>query len=430
MARRGHLHTALAQPGFRRLFGVRLAGQFGDGVFQASLAGVVLFNPQNQAHASDIAAGFAVLLVPYSLIGPFAGVLLDRWWRQRVLSRANVVRAAAVLGVGAEIAAGLHGQPFFATALVIISISRFILSALSVALPHVLDPADLVTGNAFSTTAGSVATTVGGGIAIGVKVLVGGSNHSYAAIAISSAAPYLLAAWLARGFAVRALGPDEVERGNRESAAMIARGLVAGARHVYERKPARYALEAIGVHRLCYGVTTVCTLLLYRNYFHDEGIFRSGLAGLGQVVVAIAVGGGLAALVTPVAIRRLGYARWPAILLAGGAVIELTLGLPFRLPLMLLAAVLLGFTAQGIKISVDTLIQRTIDDEYRGRVFTLYDTLFNLTLVVSALLTAAVLPEDGRSPVSVVVISIAYALTALCYLRAATRVAADVDTTR
>ncbi len=404
---------------------MRVAGQFGDGVFQTSLAGVVLFNPQNQARAADIAAGFVVLLLPYSLIGPFAGVLLDRWWRQRVLMLSNLVRAAAVLGIGAEIATGLHGQPFFASALVVVSVSRFILSALSASLPHVLDAQQLVTGNAFSTTAGAIATSVGGGAAIGVKVLVGGSNSSYAAIAIASGVPYLVAAWAAHGFRHDALGPDDVERGSRESVAAIARGLVSGARHVWARKPALYALAAIGVHRLCYGITTVCTLLLYRNYFHDDGVFRAGLAGLAQVITAIAVGGGLAALVTPVATRRLGFARWPAILLAGAAAVELGLGLPFRMPLLLLAAVLLGFAAQGIKISVDTLVQRTIEDDFRGRVFSLYDTLFNLTLVAAALLTAAVLPDSGHSPLSVVVISTAYALTAVGYLGLTGRSLAD-----
>src|SRR6201999_1857898 len=78
LGRAHHLVVLLRGPGFRRLLGVRLFAQFADGVFQASLAGAVLFNPERQAHASDIAAGFAVLLLPYSVIGPFAGVLLDR----------------------------------------------------------------------------------------------------------------------------------------------------------------------------------------------------------------------------------------------------------------------------------------------------------------------------------------------------------------
>jgi MFS family permease len=421
VTRRGHLLTALADPGFRRLYATRLAGQFGDGVFQASLAGVVLFNPERQARASDVAAGFAVLLVPYSLIGPFAGVLLDRWWRQRVLVVANVLRAGGVAVIAVEILAGLHGLPFYASALVVVSTNRFFLSALSAGLPHVVRPADLVTANALSTTSGAIATTVGGAAAIGVRVLTGASNAHYAAIAVAAVVPYLASALIARRFTQAALGPDDVERDTRETVREVARGLLAGARHVYSRRPVFDALLVIGVHRLCYGVTTVCTLLLYRNYFHDDGVFRSGLTGLGQVVTAIAVGGGLAALVTPVATRRLGFLRWPVLLLVTAAITEVALGLPYRLPLLLLAAVLLGFAAQGIKICVDTLVQQQIDDEFRGRVFSLYDTLFNLTLVVAAVLTAILLPDSGRSPVSIVVIGVVYLVTAAVWVRVSRR---------
>lgn len=416
--------NALAEPGFRRLFAVRIAGQFGDGVFQTSLAGAVLFNPERQAHAADVAAGFAVVLLPYSLIGPFAGVLLDRWWRQRVLVLSNVLRALCVGVVALEILAGVTGVAFYASALVVISLSRFFLSALSAALPHLIPESELVTANALSTTVGAVATTIGGGTAIAVRAVGGTGNGTYALIAVAAALPYLASALRARGFGRKALGPDAVERGSRETLGAVARGLVAGARHVYACKPAFYGLTAIGVHRLCYGVSTVCTLLLFRNYFDDEGFFRAGLPGLAQVVAATALGGALAALVTPVATRRLGYATWPAALLLAAAAVQLVLVLPFVLPLLVLAALLLGFVSQGIKISVDTLVQRDVEDDFRGRVFALYDTLFNVALVAAAVLTAVVLPEDGRSPGSVVVIAVAYAVTGLLYRRAASRLPA------
>lgn len=416
MPRRGHLLTALAQQGFRRLYATRLLGQFGDGVLQASLAGVVLFNPERQAHAADVASAFAALLIPYSLVGPFAGVLLDRWRRQRVLVLANVARVLGVLVLGAEILGGLHGQPFYASALVVVSVNRFFLSALSAALPHVADVGELVTANALSTTSGAVATALGGAGAIGVRELVGGSNGAYAAIAFAAALPYLASALAARGFGRADLGPDDVERSRRESVGDVARGLSAGARHVYARKSAFYALAAIGAQRLAYGVSTVCTLLLYRNYFHDDGAFRAGLIGLGQVVVAVAVGGGLAALATPAAFRRLGAVRWPAGLLTAAGVVEVALGLPYTLPLLVLGAVLLGFAAQGIKISIDTLVQHRVGDEYRGRVFSLYDALFNITLVAAAVLTATVLPEDGYSPAAVIGIALGYVITGGLYL--------------
>jgi MFS family permease len=421
VARRRHLLVALADPGFRRLYAVRLTSQFGDGVFQASLAGAVLFNPERQAHAADVAAGFAVLLLPYSLIGPFAGVLLDRWWRQRILTLANIARAIGVIGFAAEVAAGVEGVAFYASALVLVSVSRFVLSALSASLPRVVPAQELVTANALSTTSGTLIAAVGGAAAIGVRALLGDSDGDYAVIAAAAFVPYLLAALAANGFIRTALGPSETERRNRETPREVLRGLMAGARHLGERRPVLYGLAAIGLHRLGYGVTTVCTLLLYRNYFHDEGFFRSGLAGLTQVLVAVAAGGALAATVTPAAFRRIGPVRWPAGLLAGAAVVELGLGLPYSMPLLLLAALLLGFVAQAVKISVDTLVQQQVADEFRGRVFSLYDTLFNVTLVVAAVLTATVLPEDGHSPTSVVLIALGYALTAAGYLRLASR---------
>jgi MFS family permease len=418
MPGRHHLLAAVSGPGFRRLLTARLAGQFGDGVFQAGLAGAVLFNPERQASAADVAAGFAVLLLPYSLVGPFAGVLLDRWWRRHVLALGNVLRAGGVVLFGLGVAAGLDGVPFYAGALVLISGSRFLLSALSAALPRVVPPDELVTANAFSTTAGTVAATLGGAAAIVGRAILGSGDGDYGVLTAVAAVPYLVAAFAAAGFERADLGPLAHERVGRETLGAVARGLAAGLGHVRERRPVLHALLAIGVHRLGFGVTTVCTVLLYRNYFSDDGVLRAGLAGLAQVVGVIAIGGALAAVVTPAAFRRIGARRWPTVLLLLAAVVQVTCTLTFRLPLLLLGALLLGFVAQGIKISVDTVVQQQVDDAFRGRVFALYDTLFNVTLVVAAVLTATVLPEDGHSPVSVVVIAIGYALTAVAFSRA------------
>lgn len=427
MPRQGHLLTALASPGFRRLLAVRLVGQFGDGVVQASLAGAVLFNPERQAHASDIAAGFAVLLVPYSVIGPFAGVLLDRWRRQRVLVVVNVVRVLGVVVVAVEIFGGYTGVLFYGCALVVVSMSRFFLAALSASLPHLVRPDDLVTANALSTTSGAIATTVGGALAVGFRSLTSSSNHAYAVIAVAAMLPYAVSALAARPFDPDILGPDDVERANRETAVEVVRGLAAGARHVRARRPVFHALLAITAHRLCYGIGTICTLLLYRNYFHNEGVFRAGLGGLAQVVAAIAVGGAIAAVVTPTGARRLGYARYPALLLGCAAAVEVALGLPFTMPLLLLAAVLLGIASQGIKICVDTLVQHLVEDQYRGRVFSLYDAMFNLTLVAAAVLTAVALPENGHSVPAVLIIAGGYAVTGAVYLRVAGREASSPE---
>ena len=71
--------------GFRRLVLARVTSQGSDGAFQAALASHVLFNPEQNTDPRQISAAFAVVLLPYSILGPFAGTLLDRWPRRRVI---------------------------------------------------------------------------------------------------------------------------------------------------------------------------------------------------------------------------------------------------------------------------------------------------------------------------------------------------------
>ncbi|MFY1596008.1 MFS transporter [Micromonospora sp. WMMD737] len=121
----------------------------------------MLFNPDRQATPTAIALAAAVLVLPYSLVGPFAGVLLDRWSRRTVTMATNVIRAGVVLPIAAMIFLGSEGPLFFVLTLVVIGLGRLLLSGLSAATPHVVPGQRLVTANAVGGTAGSVAYSLG-----------------------------------------------------------------------------------------------------------------------------------------------------------------------------------------------------------------------------------------------------------------------------
>src|SRR4051794_2080973 len=401
--------------GFRRLYGTRLLSQGADGIFQASLASAVLFSPERETDAAKVALAFCVLLLPYSLVGPFAGVLLARWGRSRVLVRANLVRASLGVAVAAVLAsAGATHPVFVLLALAVVSVNRFYLAALSAALPRVVGTPELVTANALSVTSGTFATLTGAGL--GVAARGSGSDPATAVVALGAAVVYVLSALVARRFPARRLGPDQVAASPlcREMATVV-RGMLDGARHLADRPPAAHALAAITAARFLFGVMTVLTLLVYRNHFTDSGLLRAGLPGLTQVVVASGVGTVTAAVVTPVATHRIGKPAWLAgSLLLGGAA-GVTLGLPYTLGSFLGAGLVLGFVMQATKISVDTLLQEQVDDEFRGRAFSFYDTLFNVSFVAAAALAAGILPDDGVSRPVVAVLGIGYGITAVGY---------------
>lgn len=405
---------------FGRLLLARLTGQCADGVFQASLAGAVLFNPERAATSEQIAVALAVLLIPYSLVGPFAGTLLDRWSRQRVLLSADLARALLVAVVAAEIGAGVDGPLLYGTALVTISVNRFFLSGLSAALPGIVPAPTLVTANAVSGTLGTAAATLGAAIALGLRAAVGAGDRGYAVVALSAALGYLASAAAISRFHRRRLGPAGADRDRRESVRDVVAGLVGGLRHLRERPAAAAALGAMAGHRLCYGMTTVMAVLLYRNYFSGDRIFRSGLAGLSQLIASGAAGALVAAVLTPSVAARLGARAWLALLVAASGLVEVALGLSFTMPALLVAGFLLGFAAQGVKITVDTTCQREVDDAFRGRVFAVYDMLFNVMYVVAAAAATVALPASGRSPGMVIGVGIGYLLIAVGSLAWAT----------
>ncbi len=408
----------LGRPHFRRLYATRLVSQAADGVFQAGLASAVFFNPEHGTDAAKVAAGFAVLLLPYSLVGPFAGVLLDRWRRQRVLVVANLVRAVLVAGVSVLlVTVGPASGLFYAGALAAVSVNRFFLTALSVSLPHLVTKDELVTANSLSTTSGFAATVLGGLAGLVIRAGAGTGDRGSATVSAVAAATYLLSSVVAIGFRdADLLGPERVDRQRLASAlSAVARGLAAGAAHLAARRPAAYAVLAIGVHRFCYGLSTIATLLLYRNYFANAGPLRTGIAGVGQVVAAGAVGVVLAAVATPTVTRSLGKERWIVLVFAGAGVAEVAFGLPYRQGPFLLGAVCLGFASQAAKICVDTILQETVADAFRGRAFAFYDAMFNLTFVLAAAAGAILLPANGKSYAVLAGIGVGYVVLAAAY---------------
>ena len=145
----------LKHPRFSRLLAVRWSGQMTDGIFQSALASFVLFSPDRQTNALNAALGFAVVLLPYSIVGPFVGTVLDRISRQRALFFSNFLRSVNLLIVALLVFTGTTGVALTVVVLIAFGINRLILAALSAGLPLLVNPNSLVTANAMAVTGGS-----------------------------------------------------------------------------------------------------------------------------------------------------------------------------------------------------------------------------------------------------------------------------------
>lgn len=167
--------------------------------------------------------------------------------------------------------------------------------------------------------------------------------------------------------------------------------------------------------RFCYGALTVMVLMLCRYAWSDGS--DDGLAMLGLAVGVSGAGFFVAAVITPAAAGRLGPGGWIVVCAGAAAVLVPGLGLAFTEVPMLIAAFVLGLVTQGSKIATDTIVQSSVDDGFRGRIFSVYDVLFNVAFVSAAAVAALMLPSDGRSVPLLVTIAVIYGAIAVAMAR-------------
>ncbi|MCK2214214.1 MFS transporter [Actinomadura sp. ATCC 31491] len=410
------LRVVLQGRDFRRLFGTRLVSQFSDGIFQFAVAGFAFFSPESQTTALQVAAGLAVLLLPYSVLGPFVGVFIDRWPRRQILVLAPLVRGALLLVAAGLVAADVPDPAFYAAALGVLAVNRFFLAALGASLPHVVPAERLLAANAVVPTAGTVVTFVGAGAGFLLRALAGGDDLGVAVLLVVSGVVFGLSALIARLMDRMLLGPwpDPDRPQAREALRNVVTGLADGARHLAGHRFAAATVGAMAVHRFFYGMATALGIILYRYYFTD-GDADAALAGIGLVVATSGAGFFVAVLITPWATGRFTIERWVPIALTAAGVLSAALVLPFQEWGLAAAGFVLGVAGQSVKICADTAVQRDVEDIYRGRAFSLYDMLFNGMYVLAAGLSAAILPANGKSYLAVAIISVGYPLAAFAY---------------
>lgn len=406
--------------GFRRLLTLRLLSQGADGVVQVALTAYLFFSPERQTTPGAIAVVTAATLLPFTVLGPLTGLVLDRRSRRDVLAVSTGLRAVLALALAAVLAADGSDALLFAVVVGGFAVNRFVLAGLSAGLPHVVPPDRLLAANAAVPTAGTLAYVVGLGVG-GVLQAVTGSDPAPVLLA---AGVFAVAGLVVTRFARPALGPDGPDGAGASTAGGSARLVVAGlwdaVQHLRSRPVAGWAIGLVAAQRFVGGMTLMAGVLLYRSTFADPDEPTEGLAGLSVAVLAAGIGFVLAAGVTGWLVEH-----WSR---SGAVTAGLLVGVP---ALGLLAATLsesalvgsafaLGLGGQVVKICADTAVQSEVDDRYRGRVFTLYDMAFNAGLVGSAAVGAVLLPPSGRG--AGVLAALALVLVALAVLSRRPRV--------
>jgi MFS family permease len=393
------IRGALRGADFRRLLGIRLVGQGGDGFFQAALVTSVVFNPGEGSTSVGLLRAAIVTALPFTLLGPFVGVFIDRWKRRRILIVASLLKAAL---------AGLvlfdptsHALPFYLGALAIISINRFHLATAGAVVPRLVASEDLLGANSIATVGGTLSLLIG--VFVGGKVADATGNF-----AVPLAVAVL--AWVLASFIASRIRTDLSPMTLPESPELlrheVRRVLVElgdGARALVHTPRAIAPITSITVDQVGQGIILTLALIVFRDELGASVGSFSNVIGVGGIGVLLGI-----LTVQPLA-SRIAVPRLIGVAFVVGGLVLIFAGVVYAGWTILLASGVVGLTFAWKKIPTDTLVQESLPDGYRGRVFSVYDVLYNGARIVAAALAVAMIPALGTRG-SVVLVGVAFLL--------------------
>ena len=373
------------RPDFRNLMGAQFLAQAGDGVVQTAIGAAIVFGGQkgfdleSAQNPQDLLRIALTIFIPYTILSPFLGVVIDRWDRRLLLFVANALRAV-VIGLVAVM--GISGNPSSALLLVsfllTLASTRVVLATKAAAIPATLDGQRLVEANGVSQLGGALFQLGGAGVALIAKGVI-----DVEPIAIAGAFVYGLGAVFALG--VKRPGePRETSTLGRELARVIA-NIVAGLKEVARTPKAGAAITTYFWLRLLWSFSLVGIGFVARKLLADDLMVAAITGGAGAIGAALGF-----VTASPLRDRVATTARlvMGSSFVAGGSVA--VLGGALQSDGMVAKAALaglaffLGFGFFVAKISLDTMVQEALGDDFRGRAFSIYDIAYNVAWVLAA----------------------------------------------
>ena len=344
-----------------------------------------------QLTGSTLATGGMLIasMAPRVLLGSVAGVFVDRWDRPRTLVLGNGLLALALLPLLA-----VHSAAGLAIVYVVAGVegvlAQFVRPAKAALLPNLVEEADLVPANALNGISDNLARLVGPALGGAIAAAFG-----IAGVALGDAASFVVAALLTAliGLPPRPAAPEPAAAAPRRAWAGLWTEWVSGLRIIRQERPVAVIFAILAITSLGEGVMAVLFVAFVNR------VIGGGAPELGWLMSAQAVGGLLGSLVVGPAGRRLA----PAYLIGLGGVafglVDLAIFNNPRLAVDLALMVLVGVPGIAFGTGITALLQMSVPDAYRGRVFGALGTTAALLSIAGTGLGGAFADTLGIVPI-------------------------------
>ena len=382
----GYIELLRNNRSFRQLWLGQVVSQMGDWFDTIALYTIIL---NLTGSGRYIGLLLVARFVPSFLCGPISGVIADRFSRQKIMIVTDVLRAVVVLGFLFVRSANQLWLVYVLTVFQL-GLSTFFEPAKTAAIPSIVSERELVPANAISSVTWSVMLTLGAAIG-GLITGWFGTNVAF----ILDAATYLLSAALIASIRV----PKRRKRERKKLSFGQALGItetIEGIRYVKDRPNVLALLLVKPAWGLGGGILTLLAVFGERVF----PVGNSPATGIGVLFAARGIG----TAVGPIVARRMageGQRRMQAsigisFLIAGLFYILFGSSKSFVMALFMLGIAHCGGSILWVFSTV--ILQRTVVDNFRGRVFAAELAFMTLTMAASNYLTGELLDRFGISP--------------------------------
>ena len=382
----GYIDLLRRNRSFRQLWLGQVVSQMGDWFNTIALYTIIL---QLTGSGRDVGLLLVARFVPSFFFGPISGVIADRFSRQKIMIISDLLRALVVLGFLFVRRADQLWMIYVLTVLQL-GLSTFFEPAKTAAIPSIVEDRELVASNAISSVTWSAMLTIGAAIG-GIITDAFGTDVAF----VLDAATYLLSAALIASIRV----PKRKKRERQKISVGRLLGIgetIEGIKYVIERPRVLALLLVKPAWGLGGGILTLLAVF-------GERIFPVGKGAAGGIGVLFAARG-IGTAVGPIVARRLageGEKRMQvsigiAFLIGGAFYIAFGAATSFVFALVVLGIAHCGGSILWVFSTV--MLQRSVVDSFRGRVFAAELALLTLTMAASNYATGELLDRFRIHP--------------------------------
>lgn len=370
---------------FMRFWWAQMISQFGDRINQMALIGLITL--RDPGSTLGLAKVLAFTIIPVFIIGPVAGVFVDRWDRAKVLFLCDIVRGFLVLLIPWIFIRWESLIPLYIIVFIIFTFSRFHVPAKMSIVPDLVEGKNLIMANSMITTTGMIAFATGAAIGGFLVEIVGVKGGFYI-----DAATFFFS-----GLLILTIAKDRSFKVDREQLFQTGREFVKleksffsefreGILYLFRQRDIRFVIGTLFILFLAAGAVYVVIIVFIQD------AFNSLTRDLG--VLAVCLGAGLF-------FGAVGYGRWGkhfkwyntifACLVLAGLVTNLFALIVYFYTNIITAAalaVLLGLVLGPVFIASNTIVHVVSDQQMRGKVFSALEVVIHLAFLLAMLSSA------------------------------------------